>query len=207
MLGSPPRAWGRHGRDLAGSKRLRFTPTCVGTTAPTWRSFIAAAGSPPRAWGRRYRASTGRIARFGSPPRAWGRRSARDTFVTPLYGSPPRAWGRLLLGHNHIALRFTPTCVGTASSLSTVVSRSSGSPPRAWGRRNRRCRDGAAAPVHPHVRGDGVGVTIAARTPIRFTPTCVGTAGTCRMTLRRARRFTPTCVGTTPRRTRAERPR
>ena len=74
-----------------------------------------------------------------------------------------------------VAVRFTPTCVGTASSstcntrLSTVHPHvrgdgggestesafAAGSPPRAWGRLLEQCRR--------HVRG-------------RFTPTCVGTA-------------------------------
>ena len=91
-------------------------------------------------------------------------------------GSPPRAWGRpraYRVGAESV--RFTPTCVGTARLLPAL---------------------GPAQPVHPHVRGDGYidethewahagspprawGRPMSApRTayPLRFTPTCVGTA-------------------------------
>ena len=94
------------------------------------------------------------------------------------HGSPPRAWGRR--GAKQAAskaARFTPTCVGTAGGDWSGL---------------------AVGSVHPHVRGDGV-VRFLRRTPglgspprawgrrhrgrnlvlvTRFTPTCVGTAGT-----------------------------
>jgi len=91
-------------------------------------------------------------------------------------GSPPRAWGRRRESQcDGSVSRFTPTCVGTAITrwLATaplavhphvrgdgltsnrVPESSCGSPPRAWGRQT------AAS---------------ARSVPIRFTPTCVGTA-------------------------------
>ena len=152
--GSPPRAWGRL-RMIAkvGSRSLRFTPTCVGTTGVPLPCTCAIRGSPPRAWGRRSHLENVRGAgRF--TPTCVGTTSERRKRMTrvavhphvrgddhPLaevalasVGSPPRAWGR----RNHTArqaasLRFTPTCVGTTDL-------------RAGPRRGRS--------VHPHVRGD-----------------------------------------------------
>ena len=93
-----------------------------------------------------------------------------------LNGSPPRAWGRPLGGrHAPLALRFTPTRVGTAPCPSTcdlvlavhphargdgrkrtrTLSEATGSPPRAWGR---RCSSQTSIML------------------LRFTPTRVGTA-------------------------------
>jgi len=94
-------------------------------------------------------------------------------------GSPPRAWGRHDADDGgQVAVRFTPTCVGTAHASS---------------------RRGLGESVHPHVRGDGHEYTSWAFNqggspprawgrPLeaeafthltRFTPTCVGTATSC----------------------------
>ena len=69
--GSPPRAWGPHGPRPFCCGRLRFTPTCVGTSGVP--SSLGRQGSvhphvrgdllaPMISWG----------ADVGSPPRAWG---------------------------------------------------------------------------------------------------------------------------------------
>jgi len=69
-------------------------------------------------------------------------------------GSPPRAWGACKHTPGPwLAVRFTPTCVGSMS------------PPERW--------RGATA-VHPHVRGEHGGVPGDADMTERFTPTCVG---------------------------------
>src|SRR5690606_17895986 len=73
----------------------RFTPTCVGTTAPRarqqkWRTVH------PHVRGDDVRAQALRTGFGGSPPRAWGRHA-----LTIVHGN---------------AERFTPTCVGTTSA-------------------------------------------------------------------------------------------
>ena len=131
--GSPPRAWGRRGRDRPLPRVERFTPTGVGTAkAPDGETTMRWVHPHGRGDGVVVRAGVGRGVR--SPPRAWGR---------PVIGMPMvRRW------------RFTPTGVGTASRWrrsirsSTVhphgrgdgenvggfYSHGCGSPPRAWGR-------------------------------------------------------------------------
>src|SRR6266852_1717778 len=70
-------------------------------------------------------------------------------------GSPPHAWGQYrpttsLPGR----CRFTPTCVGTM-----VIP-------------GGKC---FSPTVHPHMRGDNVGIEEPLQPAHRFTPTCVGT--------------------------------
>jgi len=155
-VGSPPRAWGRLERLRQDREPDRFTPTCVGTASCSTRA-APRCSVHPHVRGDGARTLDWRDITAGSPPRAWGRRAA----------------GRL----RHRVPRFTPTRVGTAA--------------RSAGRQ-------AAPTVHPHVRGDGGGVGVRhgllagspprawgrrranGSSPVRrrFTPTCVGTAGT-----------------------------
>ena len=152
--GSPPRAWGHRLLMDRQGHRLRFTPTCVGTSS---RRRCACGASTVHPHVRGDIAMALRMARFfaGSPPRAWGHRDA----------------GRLGHGRN----RFTPTCVGTSPSSrperrqapvhphvrgdislpSRRMPSAAGSPPRAWG------HPPEVARLDP---------------PHRFTPTCVGTS-------------------------------
>ncbi len=91
--GSPPHAWGQPVTINKNTGRVRFTPTCVGTTTT---SFFATNRST------------------GSPPHAWGQLDDRISQNIFLLGSPPHAWGQLIAtGDNCTAIRFTPTCVGT----------------------------------------------------------------------------------------------
>ena len=151
--GSPPRAWGRLPKLLPCVLRMRFTPTCVGTT------HGRIVGAPERTVHPHVRGDDGielifAVAVAGSPPRAWGRRSMSDV----QYGIS----------------RFTPTCVGTTPMSSSLTCNCTvhphvrgddfgprspdpghgGSPPRAWG----RLRAMASTLLNE-----------------RFTPTCVGT--------------------------------
>ena len=71
--GSPPRAWGRVGRDRRRDGQRRFTPTCVGK-GPT---------GPPTHRGA------------GVHPHVRGEGHAHLLELDPLEGSPPRAWGRV----------------------------------------------------------------------------------------------------------------
>ena len=153
--GSPPRAWGRLVVVVLHVLRHRFTPTCVGTARGRSLGGLSLPVHP-HVRGDGAMVHTSENASIGSPPRAWGRRSPS--------------------GLTAAASRFTPTCVGTAQRDRPHLGQSAvhphvrgdgeaalalaeavgGSPPRAWGRLNRR------------------ELAIA---DIRFTPTCVGTAG------------------------------
>ncbi len=154
--------------------RFRFTPTCVGT-APRTRRHARHPPVHPHVRGDGARPPRCCESVCGSPPRAWGRHISaldprRDGRFTPTcvgtamcgwlprtrpavhphvrgdgngvsawpfsrHGSPPRAWGRrLATSRSTCRVRFTPTCVGTAASCAVALR---------------------AAPVHPHVRGDG----------------------------------------------------
>ena len=110
--GSPPRAWGLPTLPRARPAPTRFTPTCVGTTRRRCR------------WCR------------GGPvhPHVRGDYKGCAKFVARVNGSPPRAWGLLAVDSVElVALRFTPTCVGTTLFIVGLQMR---------------------VPVHPHVRGD-----------------------------------------------------
>ena len=97
------------------------------------------------------------------------------TKMTPASGSPPHAWGQLSApGGNGGSDRFTPTCVGTARQrISSMMNMA----------------------VHPHMRGDSIGIGVSPASSIgspphawgqrRLRPPNIGNRG-----------FTPTCVGT-----------
>ena len=115
-----------------------------------------------------------------------------------------------------LAVRFTPTCVGTTSAAArrcsssavhphvrgddtrprSTVSTGVGSPPRAWGRRGVSGAQRTSPTVHPHVRGDdeqgAYQVEVRGGSPPRAW-------GRLRLGehVPPRRRFTPTCVGTT----------
>ena len=107
-------------------------------------------------------------------PHVRGEGLAGETRLYPADGSPPRAWGRRDdRGHARRAERFTPTCVGKAAGSAGRWPRSS---------------------VHPHVRGEGVYLSIDGGEPDGSPPRAWGrpaaaTAGEA------TSRFTPTCVG------------
>ena len=151
--GSPPRAWGQSLDSPDLCCYSRFTPTGVGTIA----GRCSGSASPPvhpHGRGDNGSITSQSITYGGSPPRAWGQSPRRLTW--------------------RCRRRFTPTGVGTiadcaqANPLHTVhphgrgdntiakVNGSiiAGSPPRAWGQ---------------------YGVALDAYTPVRFTPTGVGT--------------------------------
>ena len=92
VVGSPPRAWGRHQSTKKAIGSHRFTPTCVGTTGRRGVVDIRVLVHPH--------------VRGDDP----GFRHKWELVC----GSPPRAWGRHeVLRLVRFALRFTPTCVGT----------------------------------------------------------------------------------------------
>ncbi len=153
--GSPPHAWGRLVRHDADLQASRFTPTCVGTAGAA-RARRLPRAVHPHMRGDGHVSARARAQHNGSPPHAWGRRCPKTRRTIPR--------------------RFTPTCVGTATGTLSVT---------------------LMYPVHPHMRGDG-GAALGHCVPpigspphawgrpyvdfmvddlIRFTPTCVGTAG------------------------------
>ncbi len=193
---------------------LRFTPTCVGTvgrkagtsTSRSVHPHVRGDGSSMSWYGSLW---------YGSPPRAWGRfilepeelqlgrftptcvgtvppcaRRARPITVHPHVrgdgdrilvhqaihgGSPPRAWGRSRASDLRSArARFTPTCVGTVALPPAQVQ---------------------ARSVHPHVRGDGLGIWNPGESRYGSPPRAWG-RWCCRLVLAGVARFTPTCVGT-----------
>ena len=216
LNGSPPRPWGRPIPLPTQLRRVRFTPTPVGTTTRESPRTVAAAvhpharGDDPLTW-------LWTAACIGSPPRPWGRQPAR-------IGQARRQ-------------RFTPTPVGTTDALALGCQRVAVHPHARGddypGRRG-RYRDA----VHPHARGDdwvkpwaianyfgspprpwGRRSSTCPRGAItRFTPTPVGTSYTSDLMFAvlavhpHARGddaiqliprlvelwFTPTPVGTTP---------
>ncbi len=113
LVGSPPRPWGRPGRNSCRSRPGRFTPTPVGTAS---RHDDVDPSTPvhPHARGDGSHVGDARYHVAGSPPRPWGRQCHCRC--------------------HHVALRFTPTPVGTARGRRTSTRRHS---------------------VHPHARGDG----------------------------------------------------
>ena len=136
LVGSPPRAWGRHEAEQSKAPRSRFTPTCVGTTLG-FRRLSHSFSVHPHVRGDDASTEARAPPYCGSPPRAWGRRGGIPTYNHPQTvhphvrgddwslaqrfafetGSPPRAWGRLTrLRLLRGEVRFTPTCVGTTSS-------------------------------------------------------------------------------------------
>src|SRR5262249_3462221 len=132
-LGSPPHAWGQCTSLSDYTRRLRFTPTCVGTMSrfsttdpltsvhPHMRGDNDTAPGPdwpptrftPTCVGTMSPLAPSRAACAGSPPHAWGQWQEEP----PIIAAP----------------RFTPTCVGTITMYEMSYT---------------------LVPVHPHMRGD-----------------------------------------------------
>ena len=131
--GSPPRMWGRLLQEDQIEHPLRFTPTHVGTTShaisPTKQTTVH-----PHACGDDLVDVQGASGVSGSPPRMWGRLGRSD----------PQS----------VAVRFTPTHVGTTGMLIRLADTTS---------------------VHPHACGDDEDRLEDEADLFRFTPTHVGT--------------------------------
>ena len=215
-LGSSPRVWGLRPGAPGVRRRVRFIPTCVGTTSPqSTRTFSVSVH--PHVCGD-YVDLVG----------------ARDTVL----GSSPRVWG--LLRYTVISLgipRFIPTCVGTTDDEGPDPAHLSvhphvcgdyrasapparafhGSSPRVWGLRlspvarglpprfiptcvgtTTSCTGTAGAvPVHPHVCGDYVWAGGAVRAWGSVHPHVCGDYLNTQPQAGSPGRFIPTCVGTT----------
>ena len=216
VRGSSPHAWGILRRTIDGALQARFIPTCVGNTQAATRLPYQHAvhphvrgeyavelkrapqivGSSPRAWGilfvpllllkgRRFiptcvgnTLAAQPDGRCGSVhPHVRGEYHARRGLGDLDVGSSPRAWGILLAPvMNETGIRFIPTCVGNTQAPPFLE---------------------CLPAVHPHVRGDYVGIcsivgdgdgssprawgilvdVVVGRAGGRFIPTCVGNTG------------------------------
>ena len=94
-FGSPPRAWGQPSSRPPVMPASRFTPTCVGTTGGRTSGAVPMTVHP-HVRGDNGSSGCWMVASVGSPPRAWGQQTAHQT--------------------GQVAVRFTPTCVGTTGS-------------------------------------------------------------------------------------------
>ncbi len=112
--GSPPRAWGRRGRDELPGPVRRFTPTCVGTAAQH-DAFMAGAAVHPYVRGD------------GAQPNRRGAHLVRFTPTCVGTARPRCSRTTSRTVHPHVR--------GDGCWISVGKSRATGSPPRAWGRR------------------------------------------------------------------------
>ena len=153
MGGSPPRVWGQlQDVPLEGALR-RFTPTRVGTTSMVVRSLMPPPVHP-HACGDNHRSSSCYHPSSGSPPRVWG----QLRFVRPGAGedrfTPTRVGTTGRDGLHSRARAVHPHACGDNLRRASSAARSRGSPPRVWGQ----------PPLAP-----------PGSSPVRFTPTRVGT--------------------------------
>ena len=173
--GTPPRAWGRLAASCPPPRGSRYTPTCVGTTAPLTPAVPAGTVHPHV-----------RGDDAGTRQHILQRERYTPTCVgTTSSDSPPQ---RPAAVHPHVR--------GDDSVMSSKASAPSGTPPRAWGRRRAKANRRHSDTVHPHVRGDDLAIapegTLSTGTP----PRAWGRLSRCRR-LSTCIRYTPTCVGTT----------
>ena len=159
-----------------GERCIRFTPTCVGTTA-SLRVRLQSIGSPPRAWGHTTRPACACCAIAVHPHVRGDHEDSARQFSD--------------------CSRFTPTCVGTtcqpfrAAQMSTVHPHVRGDNARAVPDTQARVR------FTPTCVGTTPMCAFCDLSALRFTPTCVGTTCTARAVAGVLAWFTPTCVGTT----------
>ena len=194
-LGSSPRAWGIHAIAITAVVEVRFIPTCVGNTERPMRAPRSESGSSPRAWGIQAvvvpEDLSGRFiptcvgntlcsqsSRWPHPVHPHVRGEYEPSYVVKDKdgGSSPRAWGipRYLIP-KRLHDRFIPTCVGNTRGAAT--------PPH-------------VDSVHPHVRGEYLGVSGVGNGLIGSSPRAWGIRPR-NPPLRAPLRFIPTCVGNT----------
>ena len=213
--GSPPRAWGQLLFHVVEIAEWRFTPTRVGTTSP--EDFAPSVNAVhPHARGDNLNGSVADDYPDGSPPRAWGQRKAFPRYRPPDRFTPTRVGTTPSVLVDGPGRTVHPHARGDNQFVGTDGQRGGGSPPRAWGQhlffhqvrrisrftptrvgttRQYLCTRSQKA-VHPHARGDNVGVTHLLRIAGGSPPRAWGQRrNALRFAL--AYRFTPTRVGTT----------
>ena len=136
--------------------KIRFTPTCVGSTCPT-RKTQSGISVHPHMCGEYVLSHVADAACAGSPPHVWGVRSPfcqprSNRAVHPhMCGEYPR-----FCPPAHTVRAVHPHMCGEYTTKSDTTTDVLGSPPHVWGV---RCRQ----------------ETLSTRR--RFTPTCVGSTG------------------------------
>ena len=151
-VGSPPRAWGSHGRGTLSTSVRRFTPTCVGKSQSPCQHVRAFHGSPPRAWGSPGVAAFQAYGLRFTPTCVGKSFSGRSTHDAPPVHPHVRGEVVWLLWH-WTPLPVHPHVRGEVGLGFGSSGNRRGSPPRAWGSPWPGC------------------CTLLS---IRFTPTCVG---------------------------------
>jgi len=214
--GSSPRPWGTLVRLDGHGVLCRFIPTPVGNTSVPSAGH-AALPVHPHARGEHTVGPSGQRRRGGSSPRPWGtprpRRpaAAHSRFIPTPVGNTRSTWmhGQMSPVHPHAR--------GEHFVNERIAQRGVGSSPRPWGtlhrhRRGqphrrfiptpvgnthrRRCRRWIRA-VHPHARGEHVGVAAVGRKRVGSSPRPWGTHQLDAPCLGHER-FIPTPVGNTP---------
>ncbi len=135
-----PHVRGEHARVVSAPGSRRTIPTCVGSTE-VHVSSRAPCGPSPRAWGAPSDSTSGHGSGCGPSPRAWGALSRRAGVSA--------------------SARTIPTCVGSTHVRRLEDADVGGPSPRAWGARCPR-EYRAAAPDHPHVRGEHAPTSLSA---------------------------------------------
>src|SRR5271157_2289393 len=162
------------------SAKLYLDPLGCGVLPTTRTSSTAPAGSSTGTSSRNRPSGPTSPLVFttciGRSPHARGDNFSSSHLMSGNVGSPPRAWGQRHRGCpvNRI-IRFTPTRVGTTSNCDALMS---------------------FQPVHPHARGDNIGLSQLTRVAAGSPPRAWGQLGLL-LFLDCPARFTPTRVGTT----------
>ena len=131
-IGSPPRAWGQSGVVRCARRRLRFTPTGVGTIVIRFIGIVPAPVHPHGRGDNDDEREAVRL-RFGSPPRAWGQ-CRRRVQRLPAARFTPAGVGTIGTSASiRPALAVHPHGRGDNRSEMRLKHRRHGSPPRAWG--------------------------------------------------------------------------
>ncbi len=151
--GSPPRAWGIQQGEAVWAALGSVHPHVRGEYEIRARDNHLHSGSPPRAWGipvnfptctdtlrftptcvGNTTSTSASTAATSVHPHVRGEYCCARTAALFSFGSPPRAWGILIRSRLEArGARFTPTCVGNTTFIFLLVLH---------------------PPVHPHVRGE-----------------------------------------------------
>ena len=213
--GSPPHAWGRRVCNRLLVRRVRLTPTRVGTTRRT-SDLPSRPRAHPHTRGDDAHSSSGTKAHSGSPPHAWGRPSRPASCTCRVRLTPTRVGTTRWRATSSYRASAHPHTRGDDTRHVQLAGRDGGSPPHAWGRPRDRVRSigrNGLTPTrvgttmlrrsrkrlrraHPHTRGDDATASAAVPSDRGSPPHAWGRpfstpAGNYR------RGLTPTRVGTT----------
>ena len=155
----------------------RFTPTGVGTTAPSDRRLQFPKRFTPTGVGTTLIPTITPCLIYRFTPTGVGTTEEPAPLPIPLPRFTPTGVGTTRCASASAAdiWRFTPTGVGTTRSRVPALGRFYGSPPRVWGQLPLAVPPPWTITVHPHGCGDNLQIEPLRETRTRFTPTGVGT--------------------------------